>query len=649
MTVQSTTNRHDYVATAGQTVFPYAFRIFADTELKVYQAGVLKDLTTHYTVSGVDNAYGGNVTLVTGATAGDAIAILRDVDATQLTDWVEAGPTPADSFEDAVDKLTMLAQEHEEIFGRTFQMPESSVAGSPILPTPEIGKFLRWDGTTPPEIGNADLVALGLLGFPVSQVNGGTGQDTSALSGQPELRAGTWYFPQNHVNVKTYGAIGNGVTDDTAAIQAAADAAVGSILYFPAGTYIVDNFDIGSGTTIQGAGPGATILKCTRATGANFLGVIHNTDPVGGNTDITIRDLQIWRSVEVASVFDEHLYFKRCARVKIERVRCIGTRTLSSGTAGKGILLMGCTDSVVTDCNFIDIPDNAVGFNGDDSTTDFDEGRNIAARNHVSRTGALDTGHSDFIVTQHDCRILNNYAKGMGATYGALLETRYLPSAGNLNIRGLVVQDNTADTLWYGLLISNTTGATITNNHLRDSIIYVISVGGLGDDSRNLLIRGNTLDGSGIKIENCNRVTVSENISYNAPAWGIYLAGDVSHPTVINNQIYEADSSGIVVYTTTPALISHNTVVNSGQGHVLDADASPAILVNADDALISENIMMDDQGVKTQAYGLYIFSSARVILIGNISKGNGTDDLREAGVVSYIIQSNNSFSGVIYP
>jgi hypothetical protein len=294
MTVQSTTNRHDYVATAGQTVFPYAFRIFADTELKVYQAGVLKDLTTHYTVSGVDNAYGGNVTLVTGATAGDAIAILRDVDATQLTDWVEAGPTPADSFEDAVDKLTMLAQEHEEIFGRTFQMPESSIAGSPILPTPEIGKFLRWDGTTPPEIGNADLVALGLLGLPVSQVNGGTGQDTSALSGQPDLRTGTWYFNQNHVNVKTYGALGDGIADDTAAIQLALTAAGtlttpntyytaqgkgGTIVFLPPGNYLTTStLTIPQGVSLVGAGKTSSIITST-VNGPilrNDLGLLYN-------------------------------------------------------------------------------------------------------------------------------------------------------------------------------------------------------------------------------------------------------------------------------------------------------------------------------------------------------------------------------------
>src|SRR5580704_11247063 len=45
-------------------------------------------------------------------------------------------------------------------------------------------------------------------------------------------------------NVKSYGAIGNGTSDDTVAIRSAINAAVangGGIIYFPAGTYAVDN------------------------------------------------------------------------------------------------------------------------------------------------------------------------------------------------------------------------------------------------------------------------------------------------------------------------------------------------------------------------------------------------------------------------
>src|SRR5881296_1480898 len=40
------------------------------------------------------------------------------------------------------------------------------------------------------------------------------------------------------LNVRNYGAVGDGLVDDTDAVQAAIDAApVGSVIYFPTGTY----------------------------------------------------------------------------------------------------------------------------------------------------------------------------------------------------------------------------------------------------------------------------------------------------------------------------------------------------------------------------------------------------------------------------
>lgn len=107
MTVSNETNRNDHVATAGQTVFQYTFRILDETHIDVYQEGALLTLTTHYSISNVGVAGGGNITLVTGAVLNDEIAILRDVPFTQLTDYVENDAFPAETHEDALDQLTM--------------------------------------------------------------------------------------------------------------------------------------------------------------------------------------------------------------------------------------------------------------------------------------------------------------------------------------------------------------------------------------------------------------------------------------------------------------------------------------------------------------------------------------------------------------
>jgi len=57
------------------------------------------------------------------------------------------------------------------------------------------------------------------------------------------------------INVKTYGATGNGTTDDTAAIQAAINAAPsGAAIYFPSGSYLAAKILISKSITIFGDG-----------------------------------------------------------------------------------------------------------------------------------------------------------------------------------------------------------------------------------------------------------------------------------------------------------------------------------------------------------------------------------------------------------
>ena len=61
------------------------------------------------------------------------------------------------------------------------------------------------------------------------------------------------------INVKDYGAIGDGTTDDTAAIQAAVSGS-GRRVYIPAGTYLC-NITVAQKIIIEGAGSTASILK----------------------------------------------------------------------------------------------------------------------------------------------------------------------------------------------------------------------------------------------------------------------------------------------------------------------------------------------------------------------------------------------------
>lgn len=72
-------------------------------------------------------------------------------------------------------------------------------------------------------------------------------------------------------NVRDYGAVADGTTDDTAAVQAALDAAAvsGGIVFFPAGNYSVNPVFAAQGVSIQGASNANTIVKRRDAATSN--------------------------------------------------------------------------------------------------------------------------------------------------------------------------------------------------------------------------------------------------------------------------------------------------------------------------------------------------------------------------------------------
>lgn len=106
-----------------------------------------------------------------------------------------------------------------------------------------------------------------------------TPNGTGAVIANGPLRA----KGEPHYSVKAYGALGDGATDDTAAIQAALDAAVsagGGTVFFPAGTYVVagtiakttlDNIMLsGEGAILKGTSASGPILQLGDPTGATY-------------------------------------------------------------------------------------------------------------------------------------------------------------------------------------------------------------------------------------------------------------------------------------------------------------------------------------------------------------------------------------------
>jgi hypothetical protein len=135
MTVSSSTSRVSYNGNGSTTVFAYTFKVFDQDDLTVIIRSAngtetVKTITTHYTVSGVGNAGGGNVTMLTAPASGESIVILREQDLVQEFDLVPNDPFPAQLMEDALDKLTFMVQQHSEELDRAIKASRTNTIGS---------------------------------------------------------------------------------------------------------------------------------------------------------------------------------------------------------------------------------------------------------------------------------------------------------------------------------------------------------------------------------------------------------------------------------------------------------------------------------------------------------------------------------------
>ena len=149
-TVSSTDNKIIYVGDDTVTVFPYNFKIFADTDLVVTKvviaSGVATEqtLTTHYTVSGAGVASGGNVTMLAAPADTEELVIQRILPLTQGTDLVDNQAFSLEVLEEGYDRVIMIAQQHKEELDRV--LIQSITEETAIeFPSPVADNVIGWD------------------------------------------------------------------------------------------------------------------------------------------------------------------------------------------------------------------------------------------------------------------------------------------------------------------------------------------------------------------------------------------------------------------------------------------------------------------------------------------------------------------------
>ena len=155
MTISTTTIKNSYNGDGSTSAFTYTFKITDQDDIEVIIRSsngteTTKTITTHYTVSGVGNAGGGTVTFTSGniPVATETVLLRRSTPQTQGVDLIENDPLPADTLEDALDKLTAINQELQEEVNRSIKISRTNTMTSTeftVDATNRANKLLAFD------------------------------------------------------------------------------------------------------------------------------------------------------------------------------------------------------------------------------------------------------------------------------------------------------------------------------------------------------------------------------------------------------------------------------------------------------------------------------------------------------------------------
>jgi polygalacturonase len=483
---------------------------------------------------------------------------------------------------------------------------------------------------------NSDLAALAasngssLIGF----IQAGT--SAVARTVQSKLR--------DTVSVKDFGAVGNGVADDTAAIQAACTAAKTITFGSSADNYrVTGTITLTSGTTLLMQG--ATVTQATDQTPIFNAGSTDNVTISGGrfvgkseasytNTPssqaICITASNATDLVVTSNRFENFWYSPLMIDIGGNRVEFSGNNVKGPGASVLGVdtnrrNTTGCT---ITGANLRiannDIYDTATGIIVGQGS------ENIVVNGNVIHD--LINEHGIYADTgMRRLTISNNVIRSTGV-FGTGIKVQSYDSFG-VQAQCIAIVGNTiSSTGTDGIVIDNTSvsptlttqDVTISGNSIQNAVAYAIDI----RDGEDCTVTGNTIvtpSQSGIAWENCQKLLIADNHVRGSATSGLRdLAVQSSNVTIKNN-----------------------IVVNCATANKVSDEYGIYIASGAPESIIDGNVIIDSAA--NMQYGIFVVPNFNSTLsIVNNTVVNSTDAALRLGSTAALREyRNNNWNGTL--
>jgi hypothetical protein len=346
------------------------------------------------------------------------------------------------------------------------------------------------------------------------------------------------------VNVKDFGAVGDGTTDDTIAIQAAINAAFGKTVIIPAGTYIVTQIFGISKVSIVGEGSGVSILM--RKDNSPTQSILE----FSGNNDFQIVDLTIDGNKFNQIVGANSLVIVNCYSWEVIGCTLENAKTVAGYGAGI-VVASGQNDSLIyrskiKDCSIQNNDGDGIYINKEwflDITGCFIKNNGEGGINVLNYVFPPVANVSNYLIIESNTCVGNNRS--------------------GITVSGYV-EGGTQSNPIFGVNVPASREVIVSNNNCKDNKVYGIAYQGTNGvvNSNNCELNGSVSGGGGI-LFNANLSACTNNTLTNNKNYGID-AGGAFYSVTSNNTVVFAEGTGINCGGGANSIITGNNVLALG-------------------------------------------------------------------------------------